>query len=91
MKDVNPFSALCVHKTTKPENACATLDVTFAVTLFRGPRRLAGNVQILKLAGLEFVDPAMDADILPIRPSILDDVGVDDILDLLLDRLPDLV
>lgn len=33
----------------------------------------------------------MDADILPIRPSMLDDVSVDDILDLLLHRLPDLM
>jgi len=31
----------------------------------------------------------MDTGILPIRPSILDDVGVEDIPDLLLDRLPD--
>lgn len=68
------------------------LDLEYAVKFsFQGPRRLASNAQILEPARLEFVYPAMDADILPIRPSMLDDVSVDDILDLLLHRLPDLM
>ena len=33
----------------------------------------------------------MDSDILLIRPSVLDDLGVDDILDLPLHRLADLM
>lgn len=59
--------------------------------LFRGPRCLASDAQILKSACLEFVHQAMDPHIISIRPSVLDSVREDDILDLNLHRLPDLI
>ena len=59
--------------------------------LFRGPERRARNAQILELARLEFVHPSMDAHVLLLRPSVLNDVSLDDILDLLLDGRPNLI
>ena len=54
------------------------------------PRCQVSNVQILEFAGLEFVDPAMNLDVLLIRPGVLNDASVNDIFDLLLHRLGDL-
>ena len=61
--------------------------------LFRGPRGLASNSQIRERSRPEFVHTSMDTDVLLIltRPSVLDDLGVDDILDLSPHRLTDLM
>jgi len=101
MKDVDPFYMFVLHinHTNSEITTCSVwctciFGLGYVVTfLFWGPRGLASNSQIRELSRPEFVHTSMDTDILLIltRPSLLDDLGVDDILDLYLHRLADLM